>query len=58
MNFRIHVLGFGPPKSLKHVVTASLLNARQQVRVSRVLEDDHNKRMTSATVGVALKNPH
>ena len=58
MNFRIHVSGFDPPKSLKHVVTASLLNARHQVRVSRVLEDDHNKWVTRATVGVALKNPH
>ena len=30
------------PKLLKQVVTALLLNARQQVRVSRVLGYDHN----------------
>ena len=40
------------PRSLKQVVTAPLLNARQQVRVSRVLGDDHYKRMPSV-VGVA-----
>ena len=43
----------GRPKSEKQVVTAPLLNARQQVRVLRVLGDDHNKRMSRVTVGVA-----
>ena len=33
------------PKSLKQVVTAPLPSAQQQVRVSRVLGDDHCKRM-------------
>ena len=41
------------PKSLKQVVTAPLLSARQEVRASRVLGDDHYKRMTRVTVGVA-----
>ena len=33
------------PKLLKQVVKAPLPNARQQVSVSRVLGDDHYKRM-------------
>ena len=37
----------------KEVVTAPLLNAQQEVRVSRVLGDDHYKRMPRVTVGVA-----
>ena len=41
------------PKSYRQVVTALLLNARQQVWVSRVLRDDHYKRMPRVTVGVA-----
>ena len=39
-------------KSWKRVVTATLLNVRQQVWVSRVLGDDHFKRMALVTVGV------
>ena len=42
------------PMSLKQVVTAPLLNALQQVRVSRVLGDDHYKRMPRVTEFVAL----
>ena len=59
----LHVLllcgrsGFDPgrdrPTSLKQVVTASLPNARQQVRVSRVLGNDHYKGLTLVTVGMA-----
>ena len=41
------------PKSKKQLVTAPLLNARQQVWVSRVLGDDHYKRMSRVTVGLA-----
>ena len=41
------------PKSLKQVVTAPLLNARQQVWVSRVLGDGHYKRIPRVTEGVA-----
>ena len=37
----------------KQVVTASLPNARQKVRVSRVLGDEHYKRMPRVKVGVA-----
>ena len=39
-------------KSLKQVVTP-LSNARQQVLVSQVLGDDHNKGLARVTVGVA-----
>ena len=39
-------------KSLKQVVTAPLLNARQYVCVSRVLGDDYYKRMPRVTVGL------
>ena len=42
-------------------MTSLLLNARQLVYVSRVLGDDHHKRMPCVTVGVtrlrALKEP-
>ena len=38
--------------SLKQAVTAPLLNARQQVWVSRVLKDDHYKGIPHVTVGV------
>ena len=38
------------PKSLKQVVTVPLTSARQQVRVSRVLGDNHYKRMPRMTV--------
>ena len=41
------------PKSLKKVVSAPLPSAWQQVRVSRVLGDDHYKRMTRVTACVA-----
>ena len=41
------------PKSLKQVVTAPLSNAGHWVLVSRVLGDDHYKRMPRVTVGVA-----
>ena len=41
------------PKSLEKVVTAPLPSARQQVRVLRVLGDDHYKQMPCVTVGVA-----
>ena len=41
------------PKLLKQVETAPLPSARQQVQVSWDLGDDHNKRMTRATVGLA-----
>ena len=41
------------PKSKEQVVTAPLPNARRKVRVSRILGDDHNKRMPRVTVGVA-----
>ena len=37
----------------KQVVTAPLLNALQQLRVSRVLGDGHYKRMSCVAVGVA-----
>ena len=47
------ILGRDIPKSFKQVVTGPLPNARQQVRLSRVLGDDHYKRMTRVTVGVA-----
>ena len=46
------------PKSIKQVVTDLSLNARQQVRVSRVLADDHYKRMPNVTLQNPLKNPH
>ena len=39
--------------SLKHVVTAPLPNTRLYVWVSRVVGDDHYKRMPRVTVGVA-----
>ena len=45
--------GQGSPKMLKRVETAPLPNARQQVLVSRVLEDDHYKGLDRVTVGVA-----
>ena len=41
------------PSSLKQVVTAQLPNARQQVRMSRVLRDDHYKGLACVTVSVA-----
>ena len=43
----------GLKKSSKQVEIAPLLNARQQVWVSRVLKDDQYKRMSRVTVGVA-----
>ena len=39
--------------SLKQVVTAPLPNAWHKVSVSRVLGDDHYKRMSRVTGGVA-----
>ena len=47
------------PKSLKQLVTAPLPNARQKVRMSPVLGDDHKK--TDAPCHIrcgTLKNPH
>ena len=41
------------PTSFKQVVTAPMAIARQKVRVSWVLGDDHQKRMTRVSVGVA-----
>ena len=41
------------PKLLKQVVIAPLLNVRQRVRVSQFLVDDHYKRMSPVTGGVA-----
>ena len=41
------------PKSLNEVVIASLPNAQQQLRVSRVLGDNPFKRMTRVMVGLA-----
>ena len=41
------------PNSIKQVVIAPLTNSRHYVRVSRVLGDDHYKRMPRVTVGVA-----
>ena len=41
------------PKSLKQIVTAPRLNARQQVLVSRVLAHDYYKGLTRVTEGVA-----
>ena len=49
--YRDSIPGRDRPKS--KVVTASLPNVRQQVRVSRVLGDDHNKGLACVTVGVA-----
>ena len=40
------------PKSLIQVMTGPLPSTRQQVQVSRVLGDDHDKHMPSDTVGV------
>ena len=40
-------------KFVKQIVTAPLPNARQWVRVSRILGDDHYKQMPRVTVGVA-----
>ena len=45
--------GQNRPKSLKQVVSAPTYNARQQEGLSRVLGDDHYKRMPRVTVGVA-----
>ena len=45
-------LGRDRCKSWKQVVTATLLNVQQQVWASRVLGDDHFKRMARVTVGV------
>ena len=45
-------------KSLKQVVTAPLPSARQQMWVSRLLGDDHVKRMISQIRCGTLKNPH
>ena len=45
------------PKSLKQVVTAALPNARQEMRLSRVLGDEHYKRMPRVTVGLHAKEP-
>ena len=47
-------------KSLKHEVTAPLVNALQPVWVSTVFGDDHYKRIFRATVRYngSLKNPH
>ena len=42
---------------IKQVVTAQPLNARQQVWVPRVLEDDHKKRMTRLLVSVERVKP-
>ena len=47
------ISGRDRPKSLKQVVTAQLPSARQQVLVSRDLEDDHYERMTRVTVDLA-----
>ena len=41
------------PKSLKQVVTVRLPNARQQVRVSANLGNNHYKGLARVTVGVA-----
>ena len=41
------------PKSLNEVVTAPLPNARQQLRVLRVLGGKHFKWMTRVNVGLA-----
>ena len=41
------------PKSLKQVVTAPLLNVRQKVGVSRVLEDNNYERLYRVTVIVS-----
>ena len=41
--------------SLKQVVSAPLPNARQQVRVSPFLGDDHYKWLTRVAVGVARR---
>lgn len=43
-------------KSWKQVVTAPMLNARQQVWLSRVLGGDLYKRMSRVTVGLTKKN--
>ena len=48
--------GFKPGRDRsysKKTVTALLLNAREQMSVSRILEDDYFKRMTCVIVGVA-----
>ena len=42
--------GRNRPNSLKQVVSTPTPSARQQVRVSRVLGDDHYKRMTRVRV--------
>ena len=44
------------PLTVKQVVTAPMLhvNVRQQVRLSRILGDDHYKRISCVTVGVAF----
>ena len=47
------ILGRDISKSLKQVVTAPLPNARHYVRVSRVLVDEHFKRVPRVTVNVA-----
>ena len=47
------VMTIQPYIVVKQVGTAPLPNARQQMRVSRVLADDHYKRMPRVTVGVA-----
>ena len=39
---------------VKKVVTASLLNVRQQVGVLLALGDDHNKRVSRVTVGLGV----
>ena len=46
------------PISLKEGVKTPLSNALQLVRVSRVLGDDHYKRMPRVKIGSTLKNPH
>ena len=40
------------------VETAPLQNAQQQVRVPRVLGDDHYKRIHRVTLGIHLKKNH
>ena len=47
------VMTIQPYIVVKQVVTAPLPNARQKMWVSRVLADDHYKRMPRVAVGVA-----
>ena len=47
--------GRNRPKSLKQAVSTPMLSARQQVRVSWVLGDDHYKQMTRVTCIVGVE---